>query len=1113
MKAHLKKIYTHLNPSTYQKMRLFYGENYESMPIDQNKIVYETRDGKSIVDSPYALFLYLASQPEYDNFRHIWIIHKDDHIIKDIIPKELRPKVDFVVRETIPYVEALLTAKYLISNSTFESFFSKRPGQVYINTWHGTPLKHMGFDIPFSVAASQNVLRNFLMTDYLLSPNPHTSKIFINGYKLDGIYPGEVLEGGYPRIDRTLNISRDEALTKMTSYGTKVTNTLPILLYTPTWKGKNVNQANDDIEQIINETLVLVDNFRGQYQVLVKVHPFIYDLVKQDERIKDYLVSDYMDANEALAATDVLVTDYSSIFFDYLVTDKPILFYVWDKDLYENERGMYLEESELPGPSAENLTELISLINNLDQSIAPYQERYQQLKERMVPYDDGHTTTRYIDYIFNQKTSEKITVHKVDSTKIKLLLYPGGMRDNGITTSFLNLTNNIDYDKYDVTVIGNPPNCKEIENNYNRMNPNVRPLFRFGVDILSAKERRINRHFMNHGVQPNKRTQYPEVAYKRETNRLTASLNFDTAIDFSGYSYFWGRYILGANAKKYCAFMHNDLYADAHREVNGQMPMLKNLSGLFTIYYRFDRLLSVSPMTMDVNKEKLQQYVIDKQMGYVVNTINIEKILGTRDEAQESIDDPDVADQNTITNLRTSRRFLTFYRDGEVKVYKNLDSITARISTPLIINDSDKVSEFARCDFCHYSYSKVSVNGMYIGWIRTTLLVERPLEIIETHNEHMIGTVSRYLNYNIWKNLGEDGKPREARTKAKYFKGQYLEVIKVCQTDRGRYGLVRYDGKTLGWMSTRPLTRIHKLALNLPVNLYFKNRAKKIHNEKRIGYSNTLIPLTMHGRIETTPFDPIIYSEPPKTTGSLIMDYDITEYADQVAHVTQVQFVDDVAYVLLKKYGKKIGYTDSRNIKMITRDEFYQQLEIEQLTPTEEDPKDQMPEDSFNFVTMGRLSPEKNQLKLIEGFFLFHQKHPNSRLYLLGKGPLRGDLQDKIEELHLEESVFLKGHLQDPFSFVKQANVFVLPSLYEGQPMVLLETLTLGMKILASNIPANVQVIGKDEKYGMLTNGTEVEDIANGMERIFNYDGTFTTFDYETYNKKAIDNFYTEINP
>ena len=161
---------------------------------------------------------------------------------------------------------------------------------------------------------------------------------------------------------------------------------------------------------------------------------------------------------------------------------------------------------------------------------------------------------------------------------------------------------------------------------------------------------------------------------------------------------------------------------------------------------------------------------------------------------------------------------------------------------------------------------------------------------------------------------------------------------------------------------------------------------------------------------------------------------------------------------------------------------------------------------------MGRLSPEKNQKNLIEAFAEFRLENPKSRLYILGKGPLEKELIQCIKDTNQEGSVFMLGHLSSPFNFIKETDLFVLPSYYEGQPMVLLESMTLGMKILASNIPANINVLGQDEEYGLLTKGTSSEDIKNGLLRAWSYKGIFTSFDPYRYNQEAIESFYKEIN-
>ena len=731
----IKKV---VRPNMANRMRLHYAENYETKEIDPTMIVYETRDGKSIVDSPYAMFLYLASNPNYDHFKHVWILNSNKRGLEECIPSELRHKVEFVYRNTIGYVDALLEAKYLISNSTFESFFAKRPSQIYINTWHGTPLKSMGFDIPGKVSNSQNVLRNFLMADYILSPNKHTSDIFIQSYKLNNIYPGEILEGGYPRIDLTLKSDKEKIIQKVSEFGTEIDVSKPTILFSPTWKGSAVNNAQDDVEQIVSETLKLVDEFSDQYNVLIKVHPFAYANVKKDNRISDYLISDLVDANEVLSFVDILVTDYSSIFFDFMVTGRPIIFYAWDKDLYNFERGMYLKESELPGPTAENLTELIETIYNIGEVSLTYNSKYEFLAEKMVNYDNGEATSKYINYIFNSRTSPNLTIRKVDSNKTKLLIFPGGMRNNGITSSLLNLVNNIDYDKYDVTIIANPVANNEINENLKALNPNSRVLFRFGIDILTRSEKMINKKFADHGVPIDKRDDYPVIGYKREMNRLTANLNFDVAIDFSGYSYFWGRHILAANAKKHVAFMHNDLLSDSMREVDGKMPMYRDLHGLFSIYYQFDKLLSVSPMTRDVNYNNLKEFVTEEQMSYVYNSIDIEKILiPVKVEKEEH-------------TLSVRRQLIKSAVEGPVKCYRNTDAIISQKYFMIDLSLSDELIQHASFKFENLVYSKVSINHCYVGWISKEDTEPRHNQVHRIEKYHGFATVAAALNYPIW---------------------------------------------------------------------------------------------------------------------------------------------------------------------------------------------------------------------------------------------------------------------------------------------------------------------------------------------------------------------------
>ena len=150
-------------------------------------------------------------------------------------------RVRFVRSGTAGYYKALATAKYLINNATFQQRFAKRPEQVYLNTWHGVPLKHMGVDMPGGGPESRNITRNFLNADYLLSANAYmTDTMYRQAYRMQGIFRGAVIEEGQPRTDRMHEAANDPAAARrlLESRGVAVGDR-QVVLFAPTWRGES----------------------------------------------------------------------------------------------------------------------------------------------------------------------------------------------------------------------------------------------------------------------------------------------------------------------------------------------------------------------------------------------------------------------------------------------------------------------------------------------------------------------------------------------------------------------------------------------------------------------------------------------------------------------------------------------------------------------------------------------------------------------------------------------------------------------------------------------------------------------------------------------------------
>ena len=154
-----------------EELREKYADFYENSPLKEKCILYEAFGGRGMTCSPHAVFKYLLAQPEFQEYLHVWAI---DDFSDNASWMELykdNNNVKFIKFQSLEYREYLATAKYLVNNVSFPGYFTKREGQVFIDTWHGIPLKTIGFDIPAGKISAGNTVKNLLAADYLISPD------------------------------------------------------------------------------------------------------------------------------------------------------------------------------------------------------------------------------------------------------------------------------------------------------------------------------------------------------------------------------------------------------------------------------------------------------------------------------------------------------------------------------------------------------------------------------------------------------------------------------------------------------------------------------------------------------------------------------------------------------------------------------------------------------------------------------------------------------------------------------------------------------------------------------------------------------------------------------
>jgi CDP-glycerol glycerophosphotransferase len=278
----------------------------------------------------------------------------------------------------------------------------KRKGNIFLQTWHGTPLKKLVFDMDDITSASpkykQQVYKQSRAWDYLIAPNAFCSETFPRCF----MYENRLLETGYPRNDIMHAKDKD----KMAA-GIRKKLGIPLdkktILYAPTWRDDEFYGKGQYKFELQLDLKRMQENLGDQFVVLLRTHYFIADSLDVSSYGGfAYNLSKYDDISELYLISDILITDYSSVFFDYANLKRPMLFYTYDLEKYRDIlRGFYLDiEKEVPGPLLYTTEEVIDAVQNIDEVARKYKQRYEEFYHRFCEWEDGHATEKVVKSVF-----------------------------------------------------------------------------------------------------------------------------------------------------------------------------------------------------------------------------------------------------------------------------------------------------------------------------------------------------------------------------------------------------------------------------------------------------------------------------------------------------------------------------------------------------------------------------------------------------------------------------------------------------------------------------------------------------------------------------------------
>ncbi|CQR46199.1 CDP-glycerol:poly(glycerophosphate) glycerophosphotransferase [Paraliobacillus sp. PM-2] len=368
------------------------------LPVKKNVIIFESFLGKQYSDNPRALYEYMIAHNYQKSFKMYWSINGKD------IQKVQNYDITIIKRLSLKWLWLMPRAKYWIVNSRLPIWIPKPKNTVYLQTWHGTPLKKLALDMKEVHMPGTNTEKykaNFLYEsrkwDYLISPNRYSTNIFKRAFQFDK----EMIESGYPRNDYLYNNNNDNYISQLKEK-LGLDKDKKIILYAPTWRDNSFygkGRYKFDLELDLS---LMKEKLGNDYIILLRMHYLVaehLDLSECESFIYDF--SKYEDIRDLYLVSDILVTDYSSVFFDYANLRRPMLFFVHDIDNYrDNLRGFYFDfETEAPGPLVKTTQELINEIVAMEDGQFSKVQYLDNFREKFCKLEDGNASKRVIDKI------------------------------------------------------------------------------------------------------------------------------------------------------------------------------------------------------------------------------------------------------------------------------------------------------------------------------------------------------------------------------------------------------------------------------------------------------------------------------------------------------------------------------------------------------------------------------------------------------------------------------------------------------------------------------------------------------------------------------------------
>ncbi|WP_158295178.1 CDP-glycerol glycerophosphotransferase family protein [Eggerthella lenta] len=410
----VKKIHS-LKKRLVQKQLLsrYYGRHMR-LPLDGNAAFVESRGGEDLAGNMFCIAEALCGRG-----MKVYLSVKSDYAgkVKSMVDRGSFDGLEIVEKGSAAYYRAFAVSTYLFNDMVYSDYMVKKPGQTWVNTWHGTPLKKLEFDVSNQRHALGGAAREWLRSDYLAVPSKYLSRKLLEASSMDQMYPGEILYSGYPRN----SVFFDENCRAETRKAMGLEDK-EVFAYMPTWRGTQADHQGTVGEYAVQNIFDFFERTLGKNQVvLVKLHNYAVDSVGYGGYRSVRPFPDDIDPYAVLNSADCLITDYSSVFFDYANRGGKVILFTYDREDYLKDRGVYLDLDDLPFPKADNYEALANELN----SAKSYDD--DDFRSTYCTYDGADATENLLRRVIDGENSCESETVRLDGKK-NVLLYDATCR-------------------------------------------------------------------------------------------------------------------------------------------------------------------------------------------------------------------------------------------------------------------------------------------------------------------------------------------------------------------------------------------------------------------------------------------------------------------------------------------------------------------------------------------------------------------------------------------------------------------------------------------------------------------------------------------------------------